>query len=66
LFTIEAPDAQGVQLVGDFNQWTLQGSEMMPAGRGVWAKVLRLSPGRYRYRYVVDGSWLSDPQNTDR
>ena len=26
--------------------------------------LLPLAPGRYRYRYVVDGDWRSDPHNT--
>jgi hypothetical protein len=31
----------------------------------VWWKVLPLSPGRYHYRYVVDGRWQSDPANPE-
>ena len=61
-FTLEAPDAEHVHLAGDFNNWTLDGSEMEPRG-GVWTKVVKLPPGRYRYRYVVDGRWQSDPLN---
>ncbi|PYN16538.1 MAG: hypothetical protein DME05_08060 [Candidatus Rokuibacteriota bacterium] len=61
-FTIEAPDAEHVLLAGDFNDWTLDGSEMDPLG-GVWTKVIKLPPGRYRYRYVVDGRWQNDPSN---
>ena len=30
---------------------------------GVWVKTLFLPPGRYRYRYVVDGRWQNDPLN---
>ncbi len=61
-FTIEAPDAEHVHLAGDFNNWTLDGSAMEPMG-GVWKKVVKLPPGRYRYRYVVDGRWQNDPLN---
>jgi chromosome partitioning protein len=61
-FTFEAPDAEHVHLAGDFNDWTLDGSEMESVG-GVWKKVVNLPPGRYRYRYVVDGRWQSDPLN---
>jgi chromosome partitioning protein len=61
-FTIEAPAAARVQLAGDFNNWALDGSEMEPLGP-VWKKVLRLAPGRYRYRYIVDGRWITDPYN---
>jgi hypothetical protein len=61
-FTFEAPDAEHVLLTGDFNDWTLDGSEMEPID-GVWTKVIKLAPGRYRYRYVVDGQWQKDPSN---
>ncbi len=62
MFTIEAPDAERVQLAGDFNNWTLDGNDM-EAMDGVWKKVVKLPPGRYRYRYVVDGRWQNDPLN---
>ncbi|HEY7651146.1 MAG TPA: AAA family ATPase [Methylomirabilota bacterium] len=62
MFTIEAPGAERVQLAGDFNGWDLAGGDMSPAGR-IWKTVVPLEPGRYRYRYVVDGRWQSDPLN---
>ena len=61
-FAFEAPEAEHVLLVGDFNEWTRNGSEMEPIG-GIWTKVIKLAPGRYRYRYVVDGQWQNDPSN---
>ena len=61
-FTFEAPGAEHVFLVGDFNDWSLDGSQMEPID-GVWTKVIELAPGRYRYRYVVDGQWQNDPSN---
>jgi chromosome partitioning protein len=62
MFTVEAPNATHVQLAGDFNDWTPDSGEMEPVGR-VWKKLLQLAPGRYRYRYVIDGQWRSDPRN---
>ncbi len=62
VFTIEAPNAAHVQLAGDFNGWTPDGSEMVPVD-GVWTKMVKLAPGRYRYRYVIDGQWRTDPGN---
>src|SRR3989454_613318 len=62
LFSIGALNAERVQLAGEFNDWTLDGSEMEPLG-GVWRKIVKLPPGRYRYRYVIDGRWQSDPLN---
>jgi chromosome partitioning protein len=61
-FSVEAADADQVQLAGDFNDWTLDGSDMDPVGT-VWTKVVKLEPGRYRYRYVIDGHWQNDPLN---
>ena len=62
VFTMEAPGAGRVQLAGDFNNWTPDAGDMEQAGR-VWKKVLQLAPGRYRYRYVIDGRWETDPRN---
>jgi chromosome partitioning protein len=62
VFTIEAPAAAHVQLAGDFNDWSPDGTEMEAVGL-VWTKTLKLAPGRYRYRYVIDGEWRSDPHN---
>ncbi len=61
-FTLHAPAAERVQIAGDFNAWNPAGSEMELCD-GVWRKTVPLAPGRYRYRYVVDGRWQSDPQN---
>ena len=30
---------------------------------GEWTMKLPLLPGRYRYRLVVDGRWMTDPHN---
>jgi chromosome partitioning protein len=63
LFTLKSPEAHSVQLAGDFNSWMPEGNEM-EFSNGVWQKMLALAPGRYRYRYVVDGRWQKDPLNS--
>jgi 1,4-alpha-glucan branching enzyme len=30
---------------------------------GTWTMKLPLRKGRYRYRFVVDGKWTTDPHN---
>jgi len=62
-FVIVAPDANGVSLVGDFNDWTSATTPMSRAsGNGVWSVTVPLDPGRYRYAFLVDGEvWLRDP-----
>lgn len=64
VFAVEAPGARRVQLAGDFNGWAVADGEMQRSGR-VWWTVLPLPPGRYQYRYVVDGRWEADPSNPD-
>jgi hypothetical protein len=60
-------DAGEVRIAGDFNGWIPDrgvDSQVESEGSGrVWTKVLRLPPGTYQYRYVVDGEWRSDPDN---
>ncbi len=63
-FVLVAPQARGVTLVGDFNDWNLLATPLRRAeGDGVWHVTVTLPPGRYRYAFVVDGStWESDPE----
>jgi chromosome partitioning protein len=64
------PQANDVRIAGDFNGWVPdRGVESQVARVGntrVWRKVMRLKPGTYEYRYVVDGEWRDDPSNPDR
>lgn len=63
-FIFYAPSANKIYLVGDFNNWTIDESNTMtPKENGRWEKSLELPPGRYRYRFLVDGKWTHDPNN---
>jgi chromosome partitioning protein len=59
--------AAEVRIAGDFNGWIPdRGVSSLVEdedGRRVWTKVLKLAPGTYQYRYVVDGEWRADPDN---
>ena len=61
--------AHDVRIAGDFNGWVPdKGVRSLIESDGetrVWTKILQLPPGRYRYRYVVDGEWREDPDNPD-
>jgi 1,4-alpha-glucan branching enzyme len=59
-----APNLPGkdVALVGDFNEWDERATPMKRRSDGSWSKTVNLTPGTYRYRFLVDGkSWLNDP-----
>ena len=60
-FNLLAPQAQSVFLVGNFNQWNLSSHPLSPNNEGVWRISIPLSPGRYEYRFFVDGEWQNDP-----
>jgi hypothetical protein len=49
-----------VFVVGDFNAWKPDATPLIAQGGGKWAKDVLLAPGRYEYRYVVDGQWVDD------
>jgi 1,4-alpha-glucan branching enzyme len=58
-FTLAAPEAESVELLGTFNDW---GALPMKAdGKGGWKAIVMLAPGTYEYRLKVDGAWMSDP-----
>jgi len=62
-FSLHAPEAEQVYLVGDFNDWNPEQYSMRKFKTGMCAKKLKLAPGRYEYKFVVDGEWWTDPAN---
>ncbi len=65
LFAARFDGARKVLIAGDFNNWSPM-STPMRSGEvdGAWRMRLPLRPGRYRYRFIVDGQWVTDPNNT--
>jgi 1,4-alpha-glucan branching enzyme len=59
------PTAQEVCIAGSFNDWHPSVTPMIRLEDGRWAKELALPPGRYEYRFVVDGQWVDDPAATE-
>ena len=60
-FFCDAPEAEHVFLVGDFNEWKPTANPMrrMPDGR--WMASLELHHGHHEYLFVVDGAPKLDP-----
>jgi 1,4-alpha-glucan branching enzyme len=57
-----APEAASVVVVGDFNDWLAGATPLEAVNGGLWAVTVPLTPGRYRYAFLVDGStWVPDP-----
>lgn len=67
LFSLVAPEANDVELVGSFNNWDREhGVKLTRNSNGVWHAKLDLEPGRHLYKFVIDGAWCADPANENR
>ncbi|MEJ2691049.1 MAG: AAA family ATPase [Deltaproteobacteria bacterium] len=63
-FTLDAPSDAEVQIAGDFTGWQPMPLSYNGNGRGErWLKTVRLKPGDYQYKYLVNGEWRPDPTN---
>jgi chromosome partitioning protein len=66
LFSCFAPGAGAVQLAGNFNNWNPEKEPLFNlSGQGLWQKTVHLPPGRYEYKYVIDGNWVLDSANPE-
>jgi 1,4-alpha-glucan branching enzyme len=60
------PDAQSVSVAGEFCDWQADRYPLKRDRKGLWIAKITLPPGRYEYRFVVDGEWLNDPNCAER
>ncbi len=55
-------DAKKVIVAGSFNKWNEDLFKMNKVEDG-WELTLKIKPGVYEYRFIVDGKWMEDPNN---
>lgn len=60
-FKIHAPGAKKVSIGGTFNNWDTKADLARKDSSGSWTAKLNLRPGRYEYKFFIDGSWVNDP-----
>ncbi|MCQ2379000.1 MAG: glycogen-binding domain-containing protein [Victivallaceae bacterium] len=60
-FRYAMDEGRQVMLAGSFNDWAQV--PMTFDGNGGYAVAVKLDPGYYEYRFVVDGVWQSDESN---
>ena len=63
-FSYRAPEQAAIAVVGDFNNWQVSDDTTLRyRAENLWEITVSLRPGRYRYKFVVNGEWVTDPQN---
>ncbi|TDY11445.1 hypothetical protein [Meridianimaribacter flavus] len=56
-------NANTVILAGSFNDWNEHEIKMTKTDKG-WTSTILLSGGKHHYKYIVDGEWIVDPNNS--
>jgi 1,4-alpha-glucan branching enzyme len=56
-------NARKVMLAGSFTDWQYGAYNMTRTDSG-WTSLARLGPGKYWYKFIIDGRWTTDPDNT--
>lgn len=54
-------EAKEVKLAADFIKWEMKPMEKRKDGS--WHVTVKLVPGKYNYKFVVDNQWIKDPRN---
>jgi len=63
IFKLKAfKDAENVIVAGSFNNWEEEESEMKSTDTG-WELPVYLDQGTHTYKFIVDGNWITDPDN---
>ena len=52
-----------VFITGNFNDWKTNDWEMKQSEYGTFIYQIKLNPGKYLYKYIVDGVWVLDCTN---
>lgn len=61
-FKLHAPGAKKVSVAGTFNKWNTKTLSAKKDPQGNWAIKVSLKPGKYEYKFFVDGAWINDPR----
>ncbi|WP_299366321.1 isoamylase early set domain-containing protein [Winogradskyella sp.] len=62
-FSVPAKEAKNVAVVGSFNEWNTEATELKKLKNGTFKGTVDLpSENSYEFRYVVDGTYINDEQ----
>jgi 1,4-alpha-glucan branching enzyme len=61
-FVCQAPHAQSVSVIGDFNEWDPAAHPMKQMPDRAWLLSVEFKHGHHRYAFLVDGVLTLDPR----
>lgn len=61
--SVALPGAAQPLVAGSFTEWSAV--PMFEAPGGAWSRSFHLAPGRYAYKLIVNGDWVTDPSNPE-
>ena len=62
-FSVPAEEAKSVAVVGCFNEWNTEATELKKLKNGTFKGTVDLeSENSYEFRYIVDGVYINDEQ----
>ncbi len=65
-FTVHADKGKAVYVAGTFNKWDPSAKKMAyKAKEGLYSATVKLAPGTYEYKFIIDGTWCADPENVN-
>jgi Glycogen recognition site of AMP-activated protein kinase len=63
VFRFDITESNRIQIAGEFNNWIPDKHVETEILDGALQKILRVRPGGYEYRLIIDGVWQQDPAN---
>jgi 1,4-alpha-glucan branching enzyme len=64
VLTVNTTPGSDVYVAGTFNDWLPETKQLKDKeGTGNYIGILMLSPGRYEYKFKVNGDWFIDENN---
>ncbi|WP_179339764.1 isoamylase early set domain-containing protein [Winogradskyella ludwigii] len=62
-FSVPAKEAKSVAVVGSFNEWNTEATELKKQKNGTFKGTLDLAKdASYEFRYLIDGAYVNDEQ----
>ncbi len=68
-FRYQGDGVNSVWLIGTMNNWNQEEAAKFSFEKredGVWELTVSLEPGKYEYKFLVNGEWTSDPLNENK